>query len=330
MDFKPTAGEIANIWTFIVSNEAQLCLLEHWLYHAEDKELKELLQRSKNVANQIIEQGKALYLKAGFPEPIGYSLDKDVVPDAPRLMTDKLVLVMLQILSEYGVYGYGLAFGKITTPQVLSYLEDCLNKAVELYKLNTEINAKKGYNATPIFIPRPNKSEYVQEKSFLAGWFGEQRPLNALEIDGLLFSLRGVMLAKIFLMAFSQIAKDPELKQFCRRGKQLTGKRVERLQSLNATEDLSFQPTYETEVTNSTVSPFSDKLIMFEALSITQVAIARYGNALSSVVRRDLGTLFAKYIIETGTYLDDGLKISIDKQWFEQPPLAADRKKLSE
>ncbi len=252
------------------------------------------------------------------------------MPDSPRLMSDKLVLVMLQILSEYGVYGYGLALGKVSTPEVLSYIKKCLKSAADLYQLNTEINQSKGYDVKPIYIPIPAKSEYVENKSFLAGWLGEQRPLNALEIDSLIFSLRGVMLAKTFLIAFSQIAKDPDLKKICRRGAQMTGKRVEKLQSLNATENLSFQPTYETEVTNSTVSPFSDQLIMFETVSLCQIAIARYGNSLSSVVRRDLAALFAKYILETGTYLEDCIKVAIEKRWFEQPPLAANRKKLSE
>ncbi len=63
MDFKPTAGEIANIWKFIVGNEGQLCILEHFSKQAEDKELKRLLERSKVIANVIIQEGKEVIFK---------------------------------------------------------------------------------------------------------------------------------------------------------------------------------------------------------------------------------------------------------------------------
>jgi hypothetical protein len=47
---------------------------------------------------------------------------------------------------------------------------------------------------------------------------------------------------------------------------------------------------------------------MFESLALAQIAIARYGNALSNVMRRDLSALFATYIIETGAFLDYVIK----------------------
>jgi hypothetical protein len=328
MDFKPTAGEIANLWKFIIGNQSHLCVLEHWLNHVEDEELKVLLLRSINEAEWINQQGLELYQRAGFPAPTGFNLDTDVVPNAPRLMSDKLILITLHILSEYGVYDYGLALGKTKTPEVLSFLKKCLNRSTDLYQSITEIVQKKGYEPQSVYIPTPKQAEFVNHHSFLAGWWGEQRPVNAIEIDNLMYSLRGVILAKTLLMVFSQIAKDPKVQKFCRRGKEIAGKRVERIQSFNTSENLPFQATFESELTDSTTSPFSDRLIMFESIALAQIAIVRYGNALSNVMRRDLSALFATYIIETGTYLNDGIKIMIDNKWFEQPPMASDRKKL--
>lgn len=103
-------------------------------------------------------------------------------------------------------------------------------------------------------------------------------------------------------------------------------KRIEKIQELNSNENLPFLPTYETEITDSLTSPYSERLIMFQAVSLAQIAIARYGNALSFMTRRDLSSMFAMLIVETGTFLDDGLELMIEKNWFEQPPLAADRK----
>ena len=325
MDFRPAAGEIGNLWNMIMSNQAHLCLLEHWLFHVEDEGVKEILLRSKDEAQSIIQQSLAFYHQAGFPSPIGFKIDKDVVPSTPKLMSDKLVLIVLQILSEYGVYGYGLTVGKTETPEVLAFIRKCLSNASDLYQSITELMHKKGYNHQIVYIPTPQHAELVDNKSYLSGWFGEQRPVNALEIDNLVFSLRGVILAKTFYLVFSQIATDTKVQKYCKKGRDLCSKRVEKLQALSASEHLPFHETYETEVTNSPTSPFSERLIMFEALSLAQIAIARYGNALSSVIRRDLNTLFALLIAETGPFLDEGLRLMIDKEWFEQPPMTAER-----
>ncbi|MFF2447553.1 DUF3231 family protein [Neobacillus sp. NPDC058068] len=326
MDFKPTAGEIANIWKFVIGNQAHLCFLEHWMQHVEDEELKVILQRSIDEANRIIIEGLELYQKAGFPLPIGFSLDKDVDPKEPRLMSDKLIFFVLQVLLEYGVYGYGLTLGKTETPEVLSYFQMNLKNSSDLYKFITENINKKGYQHQPIYVPVPKRAELVEKQSFLSGWWGEQRPVNAIEIDSLIFSLRGVILAKTLYIVFSQISKDPMVQKYCHRGKEICSKRVENIQSLNSTENLPFLATYETEITNSSTSPFSEKLIMFEAMSLAEIAIARSGNAFSAVTRRDLSTMFSLYIIETGTFLDDGLNLMIEKKWLDQPPLAANRK----
>jgi hypothetical protein len=327
MEFKPAAGEISNLWQFIIANQAHLCLLEYWDHHAEDEDLKKILIQSKEIAGQIVEQGMALYKKAGFPAPIGFSLEHDVMPAAPRLMSDKLILTVLHILAEYGVYAYGLTVGKTENHEVLSFFETCLQNATKLYRNITEIVLKKGYGHQTVHLPTMKQPEMVEHPSFLSGWLGKQRQLSGIEIDNLIFSLRGVILAKTMFIMFLQIAKDSEVQKFCQKAKNITGKRVERFQSLNSAENLPFQATYESEIIDSSISPFSDRLIMFEVLSLGQIAIARYGNALSFVVRRDLSTMFGLLIVETGAFLDEGMKLMIDKRWLEQPPMASSQLK---
>ena len=183
MGFKPNAGEIGNLWKYIVANQAHLCFLEYWISHAEDEDLRVILQQSKKDATQIVEEGLQLYTRAGFPPPIGFSLEKDVVPDTPRLMSDKLIFFVLQVLSEYGVYGYGLSLGKTETPEVLDFFKRKLTNAAELYQNITEQVIKKGFQKQEVFIPAPKQAEMVEKRSFLAGWFGEQRPLTSIEID---------------------------------------------------------------------------------------------------------------------------------------------------
>lgn len=209
MELKPTAGEIANIWSYIIGNQANSCLLEHWLFHAEDEDLKNILKKSIKEAQRISEEGITLYQKAGFPPPIGFNLEKDMIKEAPMLLSDKAIMFILEILSEYGVYAYGLTIGKTETPNVISYFKTNLNNAVQLYESIRELTKKRGFGNQAIYIPTPKQAEMVKSHSYLAGWWGDQRPVTALEIDNLVFSLRGVILAKTMFMVFFKLQKIP-------------------------------------------------------------------------------------------------------------------------
>ena len=69
-----------------------------------------------------------------------------------------------------------------------------------------------------------------------------------------------------------------------------------------------------------TISPFSDKLLMFEVAGITQAGIGYYGRSVSSSQRRDLGFHYMRVITETLQYGEDGANITIKKVWLEEPP----------
>jgi hypothetical protein len=321
MPFKPTAGEIANIWQFIITNQAHLCLMEHWIHHAEDRGVQTVLKQSCKTATWIVKEGLYLYKKAGFPPPIGFSLEQDVSKNTPKLMTDQLVLTVLHILAEYGVYGYGLTLGKTVTPEVLSYFQTCLKDSAKLYQLITEEVMRKGQGPKPVYAPVPERAEMIEHHSFLSGWWGEPRSLILPEVDNLLFSLRGVLLSKMMFMVFENLAKDPDVKKLVKRAKKSATKRLETFQNLGAAEGLPFQPTFENDIAGVTESTYSDRLILFKTIVFAQISVVRYGNALSSVMRRDLTVLYARLIAESGTFIDDALNVMIDKRWMDQPPL---------
>jgi hypothetical protein len=321
MPFKPTAGEIANIWQFIITNQSHVCLMEHWMHHAEDPGVQTILKQGHKMANWIVKEGITLYKKAGFPPPIGFSVEKDVTTDTPKLMTDQLVLTVLHILSEYGVYGYGLTLGKTVTPEVLSYFQTCLKDSVKLYQMITEEVTRKGQGLKPVYAPAPERAEMIEHQNFLFGWRGEQRSLILPEVDNLLFSFRGVLLAKMMFMIFEKLVKDPEVKKIVGKAKKVAAKRLETFQNLGASEGLPFQPTFENDIAGVTESPYSDRLILFKTMVLAQISVARYGNALSSVMRRDLNVLYAQLIVESGLFIEDAMKVMIDKKWMDQPPL---------
>jgi hypothetical protein len=327
--FRITASEAANLWQFIISNQAYLCFIEHDLVKTKDEDIKTMIRSAIQDTIKIIEEATSLYVKANFPKPIGFSVEKDIISEDPRVFSDQQHLFFLQMMAEYGTGAYGIALGKTTTPQVISFLFDSINISGRLYQTTTELIEKKGFAQQPIYIPPPQHAEMIKKQSFLGKFWGEERPVNIMEIDNLVYSLRGAILAKNHFMAFSQLAQDPDVRDFFVRGKDICKRRVKLLQSVLTHEDLPFQSTYETEVTDTTDSPYSDRLMMFQALALAQMAVVRYGLAFSANMRRDLAIMYSRLVSETVIFNEDGINLMINREWFEQPPLAPDREKLA-
>ncbi|MET3698716.1 uncharacterized protein DUF3231 [Bacillus oleivorans] len=107
-------------------------------------------------------------------------------------------------------------------------------------------------------------------------------------------------------------------------------KHIEVFTSLLREDDLPSPTTYESEVTNSTTPPFSDKMMMFFIMSLGSVFISRYGTAIGLCNRRDIGLHFTRLLAESAKYLEDAVNIMIKNGWMEQPPQATVRNTLAE
>lgn len=113
------------------------------------------------------------------------------------------------------------------------------------------------------------------------------------------------------------------------RAKEIATKHIEVFHDFLNKSDVPTPMTWDGEVTDSTVAPFSDKLMMFHVSAINAVGLADYGDALGTTVRLDLSTSYARLMAETGKFGEDGANIMIDNGWMEQPPQADDRKALA-
>jgi hypothetical protein len=87
--------------------------------------------------------------------------------------------------------------------------------------------------------------------------------------------------------------------------------------------------TFESEVTDSTTPPFSDKLMMFHVTTLLSSAIGYYGEAMALSQRRDLAANYAKMIADIGLLAEDGMNLLTENEWMEQPPLATDHNDLA-
>ncbi|MDQ0874494.1 hypothetical protein QFZ77_003153 [Paenibacillus sp. V4I3] len=160
--------------------------------------------------------------------------------------------------------------------------------------LNKANHVKKGTFIRSPFIPIPKEVEYVQNQSYLAGLFGHGRPLNAIEINHIYFNLIQNQLGRSLLIGYSQVAKNEKVRDYFIRGRNIADKHVEIFGSLLSKEYLPSASAWDTLPTESTVAPFSDKLMLFHAATLNSAGIAHYGRSLGQSPRTDLGEIYIR------------------------------------
>jgi hypothetical protein len=263
-----------------------------------------------------------------YPIPYGF-VEEDVNLDAPRLFSDSFFLKYMHIMAAHGLTGYAVAFTTSARADMRKFYADCNSETIELFNRSLNLMLSKGLYTRPPYLHPPEMAQYVKKQGFLTGWFGNRRPLNGIEISNITFNMNKMTMQKALLLGFSQVAQSKNVREYLMRGTQLTSKHIEIFGSLLHEDNLPSPPSWDSEVTNVTTAPFSNKLIMFHTGVLTQTAVAFYGAAHAVSMRRDLATQYTRLTMEMEQYGEDGANILINNGWMEQPPTADDRISLA-
>ncbi|MCM3672196.1 DUF3231 family protein [Mesobacillus maritimus] len=172
----------------------------------------------------------------------------------------------------------------------------------------------KGLNDRPPKMEYPKNVEFIKDQpSLINTLLGEKRPLNTLEITELFMEIERNAIGLILLMGLIQVTKDKEIKNYLLKGKKLAEKQVDIFDKLLKENDHFIGFPMTMEVTNSTISPFSERLILFIIATSNQIAISALADALSVSMRRDLASHYFLVIGEVMKYGDEGLKLLIER-----------------
>lgn len=323
-----TAPEISNLWTHYVRETMSVCVNKYVLVHIQDGEIRSVFDEALNLSQQHLQKMTEFFNLESFPIPQGFT-DEDVDVNTPPIFSDLLWLEYLHDMVTHGLSGFALAFSTSTHPDIRGFYHQCNNEAMSLFNKSLDLLISKGVHHRPPSISIPQKVDFVTEQNFTAGWFVPTRPLNCMEINNVYFNLRKSILAKEIFIGFSQVAKLKEVRQFMTKGTYTAQKHIEIFSNIMHDDHISTPHLWDSDITNTTTSPFTDKLLMFHAGYMFSVAIAYYGAALTTSLRKDLAKECEAAIIRDLKILDYWSEIMIKHGWLEQPPMAEDRKALA-
>ncbi|WP_088224701.1 DUF3231 family protein [Desulfosporosinus sp. FKB] len=324
-----TTPEISSLWKAYMQNISNLYVFKHFQQNMQDSEIMPLVKEQINLSQKFIDKIKQIFTNENFPIPKGFS-DDDLILSAPALYSDLYGLSYVYRFNQMVFSDYATIITKVAREDIVEFFYECLNLSGALFKKALNLMLSKGVYDRPPKMPYPRQVEFIQKRgSLLETWFGEHRPLNAMELGEIFYIIERNYIGLLMLMGFIQVMHDKEIKDYLIRGKGLAQKQIDIFNKILKKEEHLGNLPVSMEVTDTTVSPFSDKLIMFLVSTSVTAGLYLCAYAMSLSFRKDLALHYATLMMEIMKYGEEGLKILIERGWMEQPPLSFDRRLCS-
>jgi hypothetical protein len=317
-----TSAEISQLWGTYMGDSSQVCVLTYFLEIVEDEEIKKIVEDALASTIRHVEKITSIFQQQGIAVPIGFKVGEDVLTCAPKLYSDAFILEDLHQFGRVGIRTHGINLSLMVRADCTDFFKECFSDAVRIYEMAKEVLLAKGLFIRSPYIDFSQKVDFVEEQNFLAGFFGDKRPLTAPEITNLYANFQRNALGAANLLGYSQVAKSEEVSQYLIRGKEIAEKHCEIFKSYLKEDDLPASLYWDSQVTETTLQVFSDKLMMFITNALTGAGMGFYGMGLGSSFRRDLNTLYNRLLLEIQLYGEDGANIMIKHGWLESPPKA--------
>lgn len=326
---KLTASELADLFANFQGDSMFSCVFEHFLQVVEDDEVKDYVEFALALSKRHVKQISDIFAMEKIPIPVGYG-EQDVRKDAPCLFSDMFMIFYTTQMASISMTIYSGAYGNASRQDIMNYFRNNINDSAETYERGIHLLLSKGMDINSPTIPYAKKVDFVEEKSFISIFTGRDRPLTAPEIKQIHFLINTNVLGKSLMLGFSQVASSEKIRKYFQEGAKLAGKQITGLSVQLTNQDLPSPKLMDAHITDSTSSPFSDKLMMYHGSLAGSIALTNLGTALGQMMRHDLAALIMGFIPAAGKYNNDGLNMMIEHGWVEEPFTAPDRKKLSE
>ncbi|PFO08319.1 hypothetical protein COJ85_03490 [Bacillus sp. AFS076308] len=323
-----TSSEIGTLWAEYVNGTMTDVVNRYMVTIIDDEAIKAIFQDAIKTFEKQKQQIVIFMESEGFPIPNGFT-ESDLYKCKQRLFTDIFCLNYLHIMSLHGLLGHTTSIGVSVRKDLRDFYDSCDNDAKRMYHQTIELLLEKGnFQRDPLFYPAKTP-EYVSSKDFIDGFFGKGRKLAATEMISISINIKKSIMAKTLSIAFSQVAQSKEIRKFLTKSEKTADQQIKVLTKLMQADNLPVPKSWETEVTTSTESPFSDKLMLYHTGFLFQAAQNYHGAGLASAMRTDLVTAYEGTILENLIITKKWFDLMVENKWLEQPPLAPNRQEIA-
>jgi len=325
-----TSTELGTLWMEYRSLSGRISFYDFFKDKTIDKEAQTLLTNviteMQNIQNEIIN----IFNNQKVVIPIGF-VKQDIVKESPPLFDDLFNIMFLRQMSKLAFAHNAIFLAMSYSIEVQDVFKHHIEVAERYYAMTTSYLLGKGVLAKPPYVTMPKQVEFIENKDYMSGHnpFSEKRALNTLEVGFLNEAIEDNIFGMQLMTGFAQVAKESDVKKYFIEGKELSKKIISRLSNVLLQSDIQPPSTWAGRATDSTVTPFSDHLMVFMTDLLTNSSLNLNSLGSSFSLRSDLHLKLALVVKDTYNYSKKGGKIAINHKWMEEPPQMEDRNQLT-
>ncbi|WP_273126769.1 DUF3231 family protein [Bacillus weihaiensis] len=325
-----TASEVATLWMTYQEKTMLQRFLEYFIEVSDDKEAKNIMTNTHSTIVKYVDVMKTIFEKEGAVIPIGFTKE-DIHIGAPKLYDQMFDIMFLRMIKE-------ISMGLHTLHLNMSYRDDLilLYKELTTFTQNVfhtcvEYLQVKDVLPRPPSVTMPKSVEFAKNTNYMSGLnlFSNKRALNTVEVSYIYHTIESNIFGMQMITGFAQVANEHEVKKYFIKGKELSKKIVTDYTQVLLQSDIQPASTWGAKATDSKISPFSDKLMMYCTSLFTSFGLGSNALGTSFSLRSDLPLLMTSTAKDIFTYGQDGGKIMARNGWMEQPPSMEDRNNLT-
>ncbi|MGE5415558.1 MAG: DUF3231 family protein [Acidobacteriota bacterium] len=325
-----TSAELGTLWMTYQANSMMQKMLEYFIEKTDDEAARKLLSTYYKDIGFVGSEINNIFKGEDAVIPVGFA-DSDVTKETPPLFDVFLPIMFLRIMTKIllglNSIHLGLAFRK----DIRDFFTNTWAINQKAFEMYTDYLLERGVLAQPPHVTMPKTAEFIEDKNYMSGFnpFTDKRSLNTIEVGYLSYVLESNIMGMQLLTGFAQVAKESEVRDYFIKGKELAKKVISVCNDLLLQSDIQPPSTWAGKASNSTVAPFSDKLMMFctNFMSNNALGISALGASFS--LRSDLPAKLFSIAKDTFSYAREGGQILIKHRWLEEPPQMEDRNQLT-
>lgn len=316
-----TASEIQALWFLYQAQSLNLCMTKYFNAIVEDSVIKQINEETIKSSEMYLREIEEIFESVQHQIPVAYSED-DILTYSEKLYTDPFILYYQWFVAKGNLTLASISINTIAREDVFKLFEKVISLSVVALDQARRTLLEKGLWIRAPYIPVSSKVEFVQKPNFMNDWFGEKRPILGSEIASCFYNILTNTIGLALMKSFIQVSENEEIRKYFVKGKEIAKEHVEVLSKVLKDEDIQTPTTWNGGITSCTVSPFSDRYMLSLINMLNSQGLNNYGNAISTALRKDISLTFTRLSAEVLKFAEEGGKILMNKQWFEEPPHA--------
>jgi hypothetical protein len=329
MPDKPSlaSSEIGTLWITYKQKTMILRMLEYFIEKADDEKAKQIMTDLYSEVDTVVDKIKVLFENEGVPIPVGFTA-QDVNKEVPKLYDNGFDIMFIRLIKQISMAMHTLNLTMSYREDIILFFRELTSITQKYYDHCTKYLLEKGLLTRAPYVSIPTSVEFVKDTNYLSGFnpFTENRPLNTVEVAHIYHAIEANITGMQLIQGFAQCAHEKEAKKFFLKGGELAKNIIKEMSEVILQNDLQVPATPGGNVTNSTVAPFSDKIMMYCVSLFCSFSLG--GNSVGTAfsLRNDLPVKMAAFMKDIFEYAHHGAKIMIKNGWLEEPPRVEKRK----